>query len=531
MDASGTDPTVRELVSGDAVATSTGRAGDSILIVDGRVAAVGSRAEMAAPGTVEKRYRGATIVPGLRDAHFHPVSYAALLDGCSLKAAADIEDLKARLVDHASSLEDGEPVVATRLDDESLAEGRLPTRDDLDAAISDRPVVIYRYCGHVAVANTMALTASGITADTADPEGGSIDRAPGGRPTGVLRETATGLISGALARGTHLSDENLLAALRGLSGLGITSIGAMIGYGERSFEQLEAEIDQWRRIAERLPIRVHGFVITDTPTRLEESARSLTGVGPRLRWLGVKRFADGSLGGHTAAMHAPFADVDTTGTYRLTASDTAVSQKSIELGGMVAIHAIGDRAVDGVLDVFDELVSGGADPKDLRMEHASVISPPQVARLGDLGVSAAVQPAFLASEAEWVENRVGPERARWLYPFRSLLEAGVPLAGSSDCPVEPPHPLWGMAAAMDRFGINPGEQLTGTEALALFTSGAARLLGEPEPLSEGSPADFVVLDTNPTTATAAEVRDTRVLETYVDGVPVGVDRSIPVWTS
>ena len=521
---------MRKLISADAVATGTGVTGDSILIVDGKVANVGNRSDMDIEDIVEERYDGATIVPGLRDAHFHPVSYAALLDGCSLKAAVDIEDLKVRLVQHASSLVGRQPVVATRLDDESLAERRLPTRKDLDAALPDRPVVIYRYCGHITVANTMALDASGITVDTPDPAGGTIDRDPDGRPTGVLRETAAGLVSAALARGTRLSEEQLLGALRGLAGLGITSIGAMIGYGERPCEQLEAELELWAKIAGRLPIRVHGLVITDTPARLEVSARSLTGVDPRLSWLGVKRFADGSLGGHTAAMREPFADVDTMGTYRLTAQDKAVSQRSIELGGMVAIHAIGDRAVDGVLDVFDELITGGADPSDLRMEHVSVISPPQAARFRDLGVSAVVQPAFLASESEWVENRVGQDRARWLYPFRSLLEAGVPIAGSSDCPVEPPQPLWGMAAAMDRFGVNPAEQLTGTEALALFTTGAARVLREPEPFSEGSPADFAVLDTNPITATAEEVRNTRVLDTFVDGVAVDVDRSISVWT-
>lgn len=521
---------MRGLVSGECVATGTGIAGDSILVVDGKIAAVGSRNDMGVQGTVEKHYDRATIVPGLRDAHFHPVSYAALLDGCSLKAATDIEDLKAKLVKHAASLRDGQPVVATRLDDESLAERRLPTRKDLDAALSDRPVVIYRYCGHVAVANTAALDASGITPGTPDPEGGSIDRDMDGQPTGVLRETAIGLISGALARSLQLNEKELLSALRGLAGLGITSIGAIIGYGERPSEHLEAELELWARIADRLPIKVYGFVIADTPAQLEESARSLARAGPRLRWLGVKRFADGSLGGHTAAMRAPFADVDTTGTYRLTAADKAVSRRSIELGGMVAIHAIGDRAVEGVLDLFDELIADGADPGCLRMEHVSVISPAQIARFRDLGVSAAVQPAFLASEREWVANRVGSDRTPWLYPFRSLLEAGVPLGGSSDCPVEPPHPLWGMAAAMDRFGINPDEQLTGREALALFTSGAARLLGEPEPLSEGSPADFVVLDTDPTTATAQEVRNARVLDTYVDGVSVEVDRSLPVWT-
>lgn len=520
---------MRKLVTADAVVTGDGVIGDSILMVGGKVAAVGRRSDLSRPGIVEEAYPGTTIIPGMRDAHFHLVPYAALLGGCSLKAAADMDDLRRRLTAYATSLPDHEPVVATRLDDENLRERRLPNRKDLDAAVSDRPVVVYRYCGHIAVANTMALGTSGITVDTRDPDGGTIDKDPDGRPTGILRETAVRLVSAALARAPQLGEEALLVALRGLAGLGITSIGAMIGYGERPFEQLESELALWKRVASRLPIKVHGFVVADTPSRLEESARMLTGAGTRLRWLGVKRFADGSLGGHTAAMKAPFADVETTGTYRLTRSDKEVARKSIELGGMVAIHAIGDRAVDGVLDVFEQLIAGGAKPADLRMEHVSVIDPSLLERFASLGVSAVVQPAFLASEAEWVENRVGPNRTTWLYPFRSMLESGVPIAGSSDCPIEPPQPLWGMAAAMDRLGINPEQQLTAMQALALFTSGAARALREPNPLSERSAADFVVLDTDPSMATAEEVRHAQVLVTYVDGDAVEVDRSLPVW--
>ncbi len=158
-----------------------------------------------------------------------------------------------------------------------------------------------------------------------------------------------------------------------------------------------------------------------------------------------------------------------------------------------------------------------------------MISPLQIERFAQLGVTAAVQPAFLASESGWVADRIGSERVSWLYPFRSLLEAGAHMAGSSDCPVEPPQPLWGMACAMDRHGIVPEERLAGLDALALFTTGAARSLREPTPLAVGSPADIVVLDTNPATATASEVRSAAVLETYVDGVSVEVDRSLPVW--
>jgi hypothetical protein len=439
-------------------------------------------------------------------------------------------DLQSRIKEFAATLDEGQPVVATRLDDESLQERRLPTRRDLDAAVVDRPVVIYRYCGHVAVANTVALAASNITADTPDPEGGSIDREADGIPTGVLRETAAGLVAPALARGgALLSEEALLSALRGLAGIGITSIGAMIGYGERPFEQLEAELRLWRRVADRLPIRVHGFAITDTRSRLADAARLFDDCGDRLRWIGVKRFADGSLGGHTAAMSSQFSDAPTLGTLRLSDADTTVAQGSIDLGGMVAIHAIGDRAVEGVLDVFDGLMAEGADPNDLRMEHVSIISPDQIERFASLGVTAVVQPAFLASEYEWLADRVGAQRVSWVYPFRSLLNAGIPIAGSSDCPVEPPQPLWGMAAAMDRYGIVPEQRLTGTEALAMFTSGAAKALREPEPLSIGSPADIVVIDADPTTATSQQIRGAQVLETFVGGIAVEVDRTLSVW--
>ena len=526
MDAPRDDQALRKILAARGVSTGRGPIGDSILIVDGKVAAIGTLTDFDGSGIAVTKY-DATIIPGLRDAHTHPVAYTALLAGCSLKNATNMKDLQRRLVTYASSLPNENPVVATRLDDESLTERRLPTRIDLDAAIPDRPVVVYRYCGHIAVANTAALHASDITSDTQAPSGGSIDHDAAGHPTGVLRETAMGLIPPAFAWSGDPDGDSLLAALVGLAGTGITSIGAMIGHGEHPTEGGELEL--WRGVAANLPIKVHGIASVETAASLEEAASGLGDAGPRLSWLGVKRFADGSLGGHTAAMHAPFADEPSVGILRLSDVDTHLARKSIELGGMVAIHAIGDRAVDGVLDIFDELISEGADPLDLRMEHVSVINPSQVKRFAELGVTAVVQPAFLASESEWVARRVGRERVPWVYPFKSMLASNVPVAGSSDCPVEPPQALWGMAAAMDRYGIAPNERLTGIEALAMFTSGAARALREPEPLSLGSPADIAVIDADPATASASEIHDAQVLDTYVDGISVTVDRGSPIW--
>ena len=519
---------MRTVLTAGAIVSGKGHLGTAIAIEDETIVDIGDARVLRRPSDRVVAYDGGFVVPGFRDAHIHAIPYAALLNGCSLKAATSIDDLITRLSAYARSLPPGAPVVASRFDDESLVEKRLPTRQDLDRAVPDKPAVIYRYCGHIAVANSAALKASGITQGTPDPPGGALDR-EAGEPTGVLRETATGLVSGALARGAPLPAANLIDGLTRLAGLGITSIGAMVGYGESPHEKLHAESELFRDIAAALPLRVNAISIASTPGTLNASAAAMTGAADRLTWLGVKRFSDGSLGGHTAAMCSPFSDVDTMGTYRLTADDVAVSRHSLALGGMVAIHAIGDRAVDDVLNVFEDLVAGGANPADLRMEHVSVASPQLVARFAETGVIAVVQPAFLASESTWLPKRLGVRRLPWAYPFRSMLRAGITVAGSSDSPVEPPHPLWGMAAAMDRHGINPDQALTGLEALDMFTTGAAMAMREPAPMEVGSPADLVVIDQDMRVASPDEVRGASVLDTYVGGQRVEVDRGLSTW--
>ena len=197
----------------------------------------------------------------------------------------------------------------------------------------------------------------------------------------------------------------------------------------------------------------------------------------------------------------------------------------------MAIHAIGDRANTIVLDRFETLVSRGIDPKRLRVEHASVLTAADIARMGRLGVVASVQPAFIGSETTWLAERVGPERLPLTYPFASLAAAGARLAGGSDSPVESPDPFSGMALARDRAGIVPEEGLDARAALALFTDGAAAALQEPPPLVVGSPADFLVVDRNPVEVTAVELRSTVVLETVVAGAAVAVDRSQPLFVA
>ena len=476
---------------------------------------------------------GGFIVPGLRDAHLHPVTYAASLVVPSLKTARNYGEI-GRVLDEADrDAPRGQPISAIRLDDESLEEGRLPTRADVDRMLADRPVILHRYCGHIAVANSAALRLAGVDSSTPDPTGGSLDRDATGEPTGVLREMGIEVVSLPLAEqaGPGVTDDQVVDAMYALASVGLTSIAGIVGCGDGPWADLGDQFAQMLRIADRLPINVRLLVIGTSPAQLHEAARRVDELNaPRLTFLGVKIFGDGSLGGHTAAMHEPFSDVATTGQLRFDAVHSRpLAEAALALGGIVAIHAIGDRANAAVLDFYRGLIADGADPAKLRIEHASVLGPAEVDAFAELGVVASVQPAFMASETQWLEKRVGSERMQLTYPFRTLRDRGVPLAGGSDCPVEPPHPLWGVAAARDRCGIVPGQSLDAREALDLFTRDAALAMLEPEPLALGSPADFVILDLDPTTASPDELRDAEVLATYVSGTKVDTAAVDRVW--
>ncbi|MEX0863583.1 MAG: amidohydrolase family protein [Acidimicrobiia bacterium] len=404
------------------------------------------------------------------DHHFHPLAYAYMVNGMELMGAADLGEVLSMVADRASRVEG--PVIGHRLNDESVAELRLPTAEDIDDVVSDRPVLLYRYCGHIAVANSAALAAAGIDSRTPDPEGGSYDRDPSGQPTGVLRETAIATVSAALAPITpQPTDAAILGALATLPPMGIGSVTGIISARDPILSGLEDELGTLVRLAPDLPIEIDVLVITRDPGELTRAKESLDGAGGRIRFWGWKDFADGSLGGHTAAMYEPFADrPDTRGMVRLDHARAVLMAKiSTSLGGVAAIHAIGDRANDLVLDAMAEVIGAGVDPGLLRVEHASVLTNPTIDRMAHLGVTASVQPAFLASEETWLEKRLGPERMGRAYPFRSLLEAGVPLLGGSDCPVEPPDPRIGINAAVDRHGINPDQALSREHAEALFT--------------------------------------------------------------
>lgn len=516
------------LFSAATLRTAHGVPGNAILVKAGKVVAIGDRSDLTG-SSVEVHHPDAVILPGLRDAHLHPVAYAAALRGTTLATAADFDEVNARLRQSAALSAAPTPVLGMRLNEETLAERRLPDRNVLDRGVSDRPVLAHRYCGHVAIANSAALALAGVDAATPDPEGGIVDRDTDGTPTGVLRETAIELVAARFGGGNQVSPDELLGALHRLAAVGLTSVGAILRTGAGAWASLGNEVDIAIAAADRMPINVGAYVIEESPQTVAATKSQIDAASGRLRWLGIKRFGDGSFGGHTAAMHEPFVDVETRGTMRLADIDRKITEASLALGGGAAIHAIGDSACGAVIDMFEQLISNGADASKLRIEHASVLTNADMARLATSGVIAVVQPPFLGSEADWLVNRLGAERIERTYAFAALETAGVVLAGSSDSPVEAPDPWAGMALAQDRAGMTPRQSISAERALAMYTSGAALALTEPEPLAMGSPADFIVVDRDPVMVTPDELRQTDVIATYVDGKKVVVDKTQPLW--
>jgi predicted amidohydrolase YtcJ len=519
------------LLTAAAVLDAGGRRGDALLIEDGLLRAVGESAGLRRPGLPERALAG-WVIPGLRDAHLHPVGHAASLHGISLAGAADFAGITAALAAAAAARPPGTALVAMRLDDEALAEGRLPDRHLLDAALPGRPVLIVRHCGHIAVASTAALAAAGIGPGTPDPAGGSIDRDQAGLPTGVLRETAIAPATAALrARQSPLGPADLAAAVGALAAVGLTGLGAIVSLDDGLWGAGVPELDLVLAAAPALALPLRVLVIASTPAELEGAAGRLAEAGPMVSFLGLKAFADGSLGGHTAALRRPYADrPGLTGTHRLEpAWAVEMIRAAASLGGMSAVHAIGDDALARVLDAMETAIAAGVDPSLLRVEHVSLATDEDCRRLAGLGVTACIQPSFLPSDSPWLEARLGPERLAEAYPFRSLADAGVPLAGGSDCPVEPPHPLWGMAAARDRAGFRPEQALTAAESLDLFTIGAAQAIGDDARLAAGRPATFTVLSGDPLQASPARLREMEVRATFRNGREVTPPAGTVVW--
>lgn len=461
--------------------------------------------------------RGKTVIPGMIDAHIHFVDYGLSLGRIDLRGAKSITEIQAKVASRAKETPAGRWILGRGWDQERLEEKRYPSRYDLDKASPDRPVLLNRVCGYVCVTNSVGLQLAGITKETPDPQGGQIDKDPSSaEPTGVLRDEAMSLVWRQVPPPTRAE---LVAAIEaaGRSALssGLTSVHALL----RDSSYVEAL--QEARASGRLKIRVYMGIPVDL---LDDIARLgiKTGFGDHWLKIGcIKILLDGSLGGRTAALKKPYADDPTNRgllLYRKEELRELVS-KAHRSGCQLAIHAIGDHAIDLALNAIEE--AQDKTPREdhrHRIEHASIVSSQQIEKMARMNVIASIQPAFVASDF-WAVDRVGKDREKWVYPFKTLFRKVVASAGS-DCPVERLDPLEGIWSAVTRGGFLPPERLRVDEVLYMYTvNGAYASFEENEKgsICEGKLADMVVLSKDPFMVPPGELKSIKVEKVIVGG--------------
>ncbi len=488
---------------------------EAVAVAGDRIVAVGSTDEirpLIGRGTKVVDSKGATILPGFIDCHIHLIEYGLSLKNVDLRGIASIEEMKRRVADRVQS--SAPWILGLGWDQERFAEKRYPTSKDLDEASPNKPVLLWRVCGHICVLNSRALQLAGIEAKTPDPRGGIIDRDSSGEPTGILRETAFDLVLKAIPKLT-LDDyeEAIIAASQRALEAGLTTVHCITGSKQelRSLLKLRAE--------GRLRLRFYIFI----PVEHMEAARYLglrSGFGDDMvRLGGIKVFTDGSLGARTAALEEAYADDPTNRGVAIYSQQrlNEIVAEAHRSDFQIAAHAIGDKAIVMALHAFAKV--NKSMPKENhrhRIEHASVLDHTLIRRIQELGLIASVQPHFNVSDF-WVEQRLGKERASLTYPFATLLRAGVKVVAGSDCPVEPLTPLSGIEAAVNRA---PPEALGVEDAIALYTRNAAYASFDENTkgtITAGKLADLVILEKDPRKVPPSMISKIRVLKTMIGG--------------
>jgi predicted amidohydrolase YtcJ len=527
---------VVELVVEDGVfvtMAADARPADAMLIRDDRIVIVGpaEAVRAAAPGAEVVRLGGATVVPGLIDAHCHvaDVGYLAAAADCGQPSAPDIATIRARLADAADRTPAGSWVTGGGYAEYKLREGRHPTRAELDQAVPGRPAVLYHTSLHACVLNTAALREAGIADGQPDPPGGAFGRDSQGRLDGVVYEAPMfALFEQNLRRdmarmGAGSSGGLVQAAGQRLAALGLTA--ACDADMRRDTFGAFAEADAGGLLSQR----IYGLVVHDHVGAVPQGRHS-----DRLATEAVKIWADGGMSSRTAAIHGSY-PVPPFGSGILYFERGPLTEMVRDLdarGFQVCIHAQGDRAIEIVLDAYAAVLSSGlapgvGNPRRHRIEHGGAMYPPLADRAAALGIVVASQPGFLSALGDGFAAAF-PDTVDQLYSFASWQRAGVTVAGSSDAPVITADPLVGIRdAILRRTGdgrlLGPAERLSAREALALYTTRAAYAChreSEIGSLEPGKLADFVVLDTNPLETQPEQITDIGVLATVLGGTPV-----------
>jgi predicted amidohydrolase YtcJ len=504
----------------------------ALAVIGDRIVDVGSAEDIErwrGPDTRVIDAGGRRILPGFNDAHVHFVDGGLQLDNVDLKDAGSPEEFARRIGDRAKTTPAGEWILGGDWDDQRWTPARLPTRAMIDAVTPSTPVFVNRYDGHMSLANSVALSLAGVTRATPDPAGGTIVRDAAGEPTGVLKDAAMGYVDKVIPRLTPAKRERAVKrALAHAASLGVTSVQHM----NPAYDDIAIYADLANR--RELTARIYAAPME---TGWEDQAR--VGIrrsfgSPWLRIGALKGYADGSLGSTTAYFFNPYDDAPET---RGLLSDEmnpleAMRSRLVDAdraGLQLCIHAIGDAAISQILDFYADIVRTNGDrDRRLRIEHAQHIAPKDFDRFGALHVIASVQPYHAIDDGRWAERRIGAERIKTTYAFRTLLDKGVRLALGTDWYVAPLDPIQTLYAATTRATLDgknpngwvPEQKITIAEAVSAYTAGSAYAEfqeSEKGTLERGKLADLVLLSDDIFTIPSAAIVNVKVTMTIVGG--------------
>ena len=516
------------IYTGEGFSRDKPRTVQAMAVGGGKVLAVGSNEEikrLAGPTShmhdLRGGGRGVFIFPGFNDAHTHLGNAGMMKLNVDLADAKSLDDMLARVSSYAKDAAPGRWITGGQWDQTLWTRKVLPTRQVLDTVTPGHPAFLERVDGHIAIANSAALAAAGITGRTVAPAGGAIDVDAGGEPTGILRESAMDLAEKVIPPRSH--EERVRGAELAIADAlmhGVTSAQDNSEWEDfLVYEELEKAGKLNLRITEWLPFK--------TPLVELKQMRGHHDANDGMLHTGMlKGFMDGSLGSRTAAMKAPYSDdPGNTGLPQFTQAElNRMALERAKAGFQLGFHAIGDKAAEMALDAFAQ-PGISADARN-RIEHAQIVDRADMARFRKLGVTASMQPNHLLTDMNWAESRLGPKRAEYSYAWKAFLDAGVPLAFGTDYPVEPITPFRGLYAAVTRMNeagtkiYFPEQKITRGQALSAYTQGSAYAefaethKGKLEP---GYDADFIVVDRDIYATPAPQLLKTQVLETYVAG--------------
>lgn len=500
----------------------------AMAVLDGRIIALGSDAEIAkliGPKTNVIDAGRKTVIPGFNDAHLHFVPGGEQLSLVDLRSSQSPEEFAQRIKDYAAKLKEGEWITGGRWDHENWKPANLPTKQLIDKVTPNNPVFVNRLDGHMAVANSLALKLAGVTKDTKDVPGGVIVRDANGEPTGVLKDAAMDLVSRVIPSPTFA--QRLAAAEAA------TNYAASLGVTSAQDMQANQNLAVYQTLVEqgRLKTRLYaGAELSDWKSRVHAGIRHAFG-GPMLRTGTLKGYGDGSLGSSTAWFFEPYADMPSTS--GVPSAEMPLLYEHISAadknGLQVMIHAIGDRTNATVLDIYERVEKeDGPSDRRFRIEHAQHLRVSDIPRFAKLGVIASMQPVHLTDDGRWAEKRLGKERLKGTYVFKSLLASGAHVAFGTDWSVAPLNPLFGIYAAVTRQttdgknpnGWLPDEKISVDAAVRCYTLGSAYAEFQEQEkgtLEVGKLADFVVLSDDIFTIDPTTIPNVKVLKTIVGG--------------